>query len=71
MLRFNYEMENEGKLPFLDVTASERHDGYHSAVHTKETSIVMCLNGSSECPERYKECVIKAHVTHALSHSTS
>ncbi|XP_069172597.1 uncharacterized protein [Procambarus clarkii] len=46
VLSFTYEMENNGKLPFLDVTFTERNGGFHTAVYTKETNIGMCLNAN-------------------------
>ncbi|XP_069172815.1 uncharacterized protein [Procambarus clarkii] len=39
VLSFTYERENNGKLPFLDVTVMERIGGFHTAVYTKETNI--------------------------------
>ena len=70
VLRFTYEMEKDGKLPFLDVTVMERSGGFHTAVYTKETNIGMCLNANSDCPDRYKRSVVNAYVDRALSHSS-
>ncbi|XP_069172805.1 uncharacterized protein [Procambarus clarkii] len=58
VLSFTYEMENNGKLPFLDVTVTEKNGGFHAAVYTKETNIGMCLNVNSDCPDRYKRSVV-------------
>ncbi|XP_069185010.1 uncharacterized protein [Procambarus clarkii] len=70
VLRFTYEMEKDGKLPFLDVTVMEKSGGFHTAVYTKETNIGMCLNANSDCPDRYKRSVVNAYVDRALSHSS-
>ncbi|XP_069188287.1 uncharacterized protein [Procambarus clarkii] len=52
VLSFTYERENNGKLPFLDVTVMERSGSFHIAVYTKERNIGMCLNVNSDCPDR-------------------
>ncbi|XP_069179090.1 uncharacterized protein [Procambarus clarkii] len=67
VLSFTYEMENDGKLLFLDVTGTEKNGGFHTAVYAKETNTGMCLNSNSDCPDRYKRSVINAYVDRALS----
>ncbi|XP_069192916.1 uncharacterized protein [Procambarus clarkii] len=52
VLSFTYEMEKDRKLPFLDVTVTERSGGFHAAVYTKETNIGICFNANSDCPDR-------------------
>ena len=39
--------------------------------HRKPTDNGKCLNGLSECPERYKESVIRAYVHRALKHCST
>ncbi|XP_069187114.1 uncharacterized protein [Procambarus clarkii] len=58
VLNFTYEMENNGKLPFLDVTVTERNGGFHTAVYTKETNIGMCLNANSDIPDKHTRGVL-------------
>ncbi|XP_069179232.1 uncharacterized protein [Procambarus clarkii] len=55
VLRFTYEMENNGKLPLLDVAVTERSGGFYTAVYTKETNIGMCLNAYSEFPDKVQQ----------------
>ncbi|XP_069165215.1 dipeptidase 1 [Procambarus clarkii] len=51
VLSFTYEMESDGKLPFLDATVMVRNGDFRTAVYTKETNIGMCLNANSDCPD--------------------
>ncbi|XP_069186504.1 uncharacterized protein [Procambarus clarkii] len=69
VLSFTYEIENVGRLAFLDVTVTERNGGFHTAVYTKETNIGMCLNANSDCLVEYKRNVVNPYVDRALSHS--
>ncbi|XP_069164681.1 uncharacterized protein [Procambarus clarkii] len=66
VLSFTYEMESDGKLPFLEVTVMERNGGFHTTVYTKETNIGMYLNANSDYPVRYKRSVVNAYVDRAL-----
>lgn len=67
VLSFTYEMESDGRLPFLDVTVTERNGGFHNAIYTNEMNIGMCLNANSDCSDRYKRSVVNAYVDQALS----
>ncbi|XP_069176218.1 uncharacterized protein [Procambarus clarkii] len=67
---FRYEMEKDGKLPFLEVTVVERNGGFHIAVYTKEKNIGMCLNANSDCPDRYKTNVVNPYIDRAFTHIT-
>ncbi|XP_069169309.1 uncharacterized protein [Procambarus clarkii] len=70
VLRFTCEIENDGKLPFLDVTVMERNGGFHTAVFTNEVNIGIYLSANSECPVRNKRSVVNAYIDRVLSHST-
>ncbi|XP_069194318.1 uncharacterized protein [Procambarus clarkii] len=70
VLIFTYEMEKDGKLPFLVVTVTESSRSFRTAVYTKETNIGMCLNANSDCPDKYKRSVGNAYVDRALRHSS-
>ncbi|XP_069187725.1 uncharacterized protein [Procambarus clarkii] len=69
VLSYTYEMESDGKLPFLDMTVVEMNGGFHTAVYTKETNIGMCLNANSDCSDRYKRSFFNAYVDRALTHN--
>ena len=40
-------------------------------VYTKPTNLGLCLNGDSECPERYKDSVVSSYMRRALTHCSS
>ena len=71
VLRFTCERSIDGKLPFLDVLVTQTNTGIHTEVYVKETNLGLCLNGRSECPDRYKRSAITAYVQRALSHCSS
>ena len=71
VLRFTYENNNNGNLPFLDVLVKQEQDQYVTTVYTKPTNEDVCLNGKSECPTRYLNSVIDAYTRRALSHCTT
>ena len=70
-LNFTYELENNGTLPFLDILVSASSEKFKTEVYVKETNLGFCLNGSSECPKRYKRSVILALVNRAFSHCST
>ena len=70
-LNFTYEEPRDGSLPFLDVLVTAREAGFTTTVYVKETNQGLCLNGDSECPQRYIRSTINAYVRRALSHCTS
>ena len=70
-LNFTYELETDRTLPFLDVLVSTRANKFTTEVYVKKTNLGFCLNGKSECPERFKRSVIRAFVNRAFSHCSS
>ena len=70
-LNFTYEESRDGSLPFLDVLVTARDAGFTTTVYIKQTNQGLCLNGDSECPQRYLRSTINAYVRRALSHCTS
>ena len=70
-LNFTYEESTDGRLPFLDVLVSACNSGFKTTVYVKETNKGLCLNGNSECPERYLRSTINAYIRRALSHCSS
>ena len=72
MLKFTYELANGGQLPFLDILTMYTSENYLTTeVYTKPTDNGICLNGKSECPDRYKETVILSYVKRAWTTSSS
>lgn len=65
-LRFTVELNERGKLPFLDVNVDATSDVFSLDVYRKPTNNGRCLNGDSECPQRYKISVIRAYVRRAV-----
>ncbi|XP_076029293.1 uncharacterized protein LOC143018079 [Oratosquilla oratoria] len=67
-LHFTMEKSTDGALPFLDVLQKVEEDTISTSVYVKSTNAGHCLNGQSECPDRFKETTIAAFVRRALSH---
>ena len=65
VLKFTYELSKDNKLPFLDILTHYDTDRFASSVYIKPTDAGICLNGNSECPDRYKEAVIISYVKRA------
>ena len=70
-LNFTFEESSGGRLPFLDVLVSARDAGFDTAVYVKATNKGLCLNGNSECPQRYLRSTVSAYVRRALSHCSN
>ena len=62
VLDFTFESSNNNSLPFLDVLVEKEAEKYETSVYIKKTNLGHCINGGSECPERYKNSVISAYV---------
>jgi len=69
ILKFTKELENNNKLPFLDVQLQRDDNSFTTSVYVKPTNSGFCLNGSSECSSAYKESTINAYINRAISHS--
>ena len=70
-LTFTVEESVDHKICFLDVTIDASDSSYVTEVHRKKTDAGKCLHGKSECPQRYKESVIRAYVHRALKNCSS
>ena len=66
VLKFTHEIGVDGKLPFLDVCVNVTNGKRSTNVYRKKTDGNACLNGSSECPARYKRGVIRTYVRRAI-----
>ncbi|XP_050717411.1 uncharacterized protein LOC126999050 [Eriocheir sinensis] len=69
-LNFTQEIEQNKKLPFLDTMVHREDTSFSTEVYVKATNFGFCLNGASECPERYRRSVISAFVKRALTHTS-
>ena len=67
VLKLTYELSKNNQLPFLDILTLYNTDKFASSVYIKPTDAGICLNGNSECPDRYKEAVIISYVKRAWS----
>ena len=71
-LRFTCENSSNRKLPFLDVLLCQSDDNtIKTEVYRKPTNMGLCINGRSECPERYKRTAINAYIQRALTHCST
>ena len=71
VLNFTFEFPLECALPFLDVKVKQNSENFTAKVYRKPTNISLCLNGDSECPEKYKSSVIAAYMKRAITHCSS
>ncbi|XP_076061513.1 general transcription factor II-I repeat domain-containing protein 2-like [Oratosquilla oratoria] len=65
-LNFSVELNDNNKLPFLDVMVDASSDNFITSVYRKPTNAGKCMNGESECTAEYKRGVIKAYVRRAI-----
>ena len=70
-LTLTIEKSNEKSIPFLDVLVKQDSNIFNTQVYTKPTNTGHCLNGKSECPQRYKDSTICAYIRRALSHCST
>ena len=66
VLHFTYELNIDNKLPFLDVQIDATEDQFKTKVYRKPTSQGNCLNGKSECTDKYKFSVIQNYLNRAF-----
>ena len=71
VLNFTYELSVNNKLPFLDVLVEPTNGKFRTSVYHKKTDSGNCLNGNSECIDRYKSSVITNYLNRAYKVSDS
>ena len=69
-MNFTIERSVENKLPFLNVLVEKLNNAFKTTVYRKPTDNGKCLNAISECPDRYKQSVIKGFLHRAKNLST-
>jgi hypothetical protein len=70
-MNFTIEKSIENKLPFLNVLVEKQDNNtYKTTVYRKPTDNGKCLNAISECPDRYKQSVVKGFLLRAKNLST-
>ena len=71
-IKFTYEIENKGQLPFLDVLVTRNKlGGLSTSVYRKATCSNIYLNAESCNPKSHKESVIRTLVLRAVTHSSN
>ena len=65
VLEFTFEMGVEKKIPFLDVHVTNMDSSFITKVYHKPTDDGWCMNGRSECPQRYRSSVIRGMIRRA------
>ena len=70
-LRFTCEQSEGGTLPFLDISVHQNDTTFSTDVYRKGTNLGLCLNGKSECPERYRRSTITSYIRRALTHCST
>ncbi len=54
-------------MPFLDVLVTQTEENFSTTVYIKPTNPGQCLNGRSECPQRYKDSTIAAYIRRVIT----
>ena len=70
-LSFTAESSSDNTMPFLDVLVNQDGDSFNTQVFVKPSNPGHCLNGKSECPQRYKDSTIGAYIRRALTHCST
>ena len=70
-LCFTVERSKNGTMPFLDVLVEQQEPSFGTTVYVKDSDLGHCLNGVSECPQRYKDSTIGAYIRRALTHCSN
>ena len=65
VLKFTYEMNINNKLPFLDVLVQTSDSKFKTSVYHKPSDQGTCLNGNSECTDKYKNSFIHNYLNRA------
>ncbi|XP_076044812.1 uncharacterized protein LOC143027411 [Oratosquilla oratoria] len=68
-LKFTVELNENNRLPFLDVMVYGSSDAFITSIYRKPTNASKCMNGEGECTQDYKREVIKAYVRRAIKES--
>ena len=71
VLKFTCEKAIDGQLPFPDVLTMYTTENFTTNVYVKPTDNGNCLNGISECPDKYKETVILSYLKRAWTTCSS
>ena len=65
-IEFTYEIENDGKLPFLDVLVIRKDHGVQTTVYRKSTNNDIYLHWQSFSPTTWKRGTLQALVSRAF-----
>ena len=71
VLKFTYEMNNNFKIPFLDILIDNSNNTFKTVVYRKPTDHGQCLNYNSHCPLKYKRSVITNYLHRAFKVSNT
>ena len=66
VLKFTIEESENNRIAFLDLDIDSSHGTFKTTVYRKPTDAGRCMNGKSECPDRYRHSVIRAYVRRAI-----
>ncbi|XP_076059494.1 uncharacterized protein LOC143036132 [Oratosquilla oratoria] len=70
-LTFTIEYSVEGSMPFLDILVKQQQGKFNTDTYVKPTNTGQCMNGRSECPQRYKNSTISAYIRRAFTHCST
>ena len=71
VLKFTYELNVNNKLPFLDLLIDNSQNTFKTEVYHKPTNTGQCLNGNSQCPQKYLNSVIHSYIHRAYKASST
>ncbi|XP_076059489.1 uncharacterized protein LOC143036126 [Oratosquilla oratoria] len=70
-LTFTIENSVEGSMPFLDILVKQQKEKFDTDTYVKPTNTGQCMNGRSECPQRYINPTISAYIRRDLTHCST
>ena len=70
-LNFTIEHSENGSIPFLDILVKQGEQSFTTSVYVNATNPGHCLNGLSECPQKYLDSTISAYIRRAPSHCSN
>ena len=70
VLKFTIDESSNQRIAFLDLDIDASDGTFKTTVYRKPTNTGRCMNGKSECPDRYRLSVIRAYVRRAIRYCT-
>lgn len=67
-LNITTENNKGGTMSFLDILVKQERDKFITGIYMKKTKSSHCLDGTRECPQKYKNSAIVEYIRSSLTH---